>query len=115
MEEERQREGEVNAGTGEEKGESLGGRFKGASRNSEFTRRLFSLLSLPPPLLSFLFPLRSRGRVFPAPLPNPPRAGCPWQPPFSFSTYRPYNFPSSVHHTLTYFCATMNRADVAVG
>lgn len=49
MEEERQREGEVNAGTGEEKGESLGGRFKGASRNSEFTRRLFSLLSLPPP------------------------------------------------------------------
>lgn len=49
----KKRQREVNAGTGEEKGGSLGGRFKGASRNSEFTRRLFSLLSLPPPFSPF--------------------------------------------------------------
>lgn len=64
-----------------------GGRLKGASRNSEFA-------SLSPRLRG----IQPRGR--------------PWQPPFSFSTYGPYNFPSPVHHTLTYFRATMNRADV---
>lgn len=108
----REREREVNAGTGEEKGGSLGGRFKGASRNSEFTRRLFSLLSLPPLLPSFLSPLRSRGKVFPAPI--LPALAVRGNPPFPFPlTGRIISSP--VHHTLTYFCATMNRADVAVG
>lgn len=78
----REREREVNAGTGEEKGGSLGGRFKGASRNSEFTRRLFSLLSLPPLLPSFLSPLRSRGKVFPAPI--LPALAVRGNPPFPF-------------------------------
>lgn len=52
------------------------------------------------------------GKVF---SPNPPHNWLSVATPLSFSTYRPYNFPSPVHHTLTYFCATMNRADVAVG